>query len=353
MPDRKASPEPHLPERLARAITLGGPISVAQFMVAANSHYYATRDPLGVDGDFITAPEISQMFGELIGAWLADLWLRAGKPDVHYVELGPGRGTLAADASRAMAKAGLVPSVHFVETSPILRSMQAERVPAALFHDDVSSLPDDQPLLIVANEFFDALPIYQMVKSGDGWRERRVACQDVLFLPVAGKRLPDEVIAKDLRDATVGSVIETSPASVAIARTVAERLSKQGGTALIIDYGYDGPALGETLQAVKGHVYANPFEAPGEHDLTAHVDFTTLASIARLSGSHIYGPVSQGEFLGGLGLSERAAMLARTNPQKGEALAEAHHRLTNPAEMGSLFRAMAFVAPHWPIPAGF
>ncbi len=353
LPDRKASPEPHLPERLARAITLGGPISVAQFMAAANAHYYATRDPLGVAGDFVTAPEISQMFGELLGAWLADLWLRGGKPDVHYVELGPGRGTLAADALRAMAKAGLVPSVHFVETSPILRKLQSERLPACIFHEDVASLPDDRPLLIVANEFFDALPIYQMVKSSDGWRERRVACQDVLFVPVAGKRVPEDVIAKDLRDVPVGSVIETSPASVAIARTVAERLSRQGGAALIIDYGYDGPALGETLQAVKGHVCANPFDAPGEHDLTAHVDFTTLASMARLSGSHIHGPVSQGEFLGGLGIAERAAMLARTNPQKGEALAEAHHRLTNPAEMGSLFRAMAFVSQLWPIPAGF
>ena len=353
LPDRKASPEPQLPERLARAITLAGPISVAQFMAAANTHYYATRDPLGAAGDFITAPEISQMFGELLGAWLADLWLRAGKPDVHYVELGPGRGTLAADALRSMGKAGLVPLVHFVETSPILRSMQAERVPAAQFHNDVTSLPDDQPLLIVANEFFDALPIYQTLKTGDGWRERRVACQDVVFLPVAGKRVPDEVIARDLRGAPSGSIIETSPAGVAIARALAERLAKQGGAALIFDYGYDGPALGETLQAVKGHGYANPFEAPGERDLTAHVDFSTLASIAQLAGSRVYGPVSQGEFLGGLGIAERAAMLARMNPQQGEALAEAHHRLTSPAEMGSLFRAMAFVAPYWPIPAGF
>lgn len=353
LPDQKASPEPHLPERLARAITLGGPIPVAQFMAAANAHYYATRDPLGVAGDFITAPEISQMFGELIGAWLADLWLRAGKPDLHYVELGPGRGTLAADALRAMAKSGLDPPAHFVETSPVLRAIQAERVPAALFHDDVTSLPDDRPLLIVANEFFDALPVYQMVKSADGWRERRVACQDVLFLPVAGKRVPKDVIAPDLRDAPAGSVVETSPASVAIARALAARLARQGGAALIVDYGYDGPALGETLQAVKGHGFANPFEAPGEHDLTAHVDFATLASIAQLSGARIHGPVSQGEFLGALGLAGRAAMLARANPEQGDVLAGAHHRLTSPSEMGSLFRAMAFVAPDWPPPAGF
>ena len=353
LPDRKASPEAHLPERLARAITVGGPISVARFMAAANAHYYATRDPLGVAGDFVTAPEISQMFGELLGAWLADLWLRSGKPDVAYVELGPGRGTFAADALRAMAKAGLVPPVHFVETSPVLRALQAERVPAGIFHDDVASLPNDRPLLIIANEFFDALPIHQMVKSGDGWRERRVACQDVLFLPVAGRLVPENVIAPDLRDAPLGSVIETSPASVAIARALAERLVNQGGAALIIDYGYDGPALGDTLQAVKGHGYANPLDTPGEQDLTAHVDFTTLASVAQLSGLRIHGPVSQGEFLGGLGIAERAASLVRSNPLQGEALAEAHHRLTSPTEMGSLFRAMAFVSPHWPMPAGF
>ena len=353
LPEPKASLEPHLPERLARAITLGGPIPVAQFMAAANAHYYATRDPLGTAGDFVTAPEISQMFGELVGAWLADLWVRAGRPDCAYVELGPGRGTLAADALRAMAKARLVPSVHFVETSPVLRAMQAERVPGAIFHVDVTSLPDDQALLIIANEFFDALPVHQLVKAVDGWRERRVACQDVLFLPVAGKLVPDTVIPEALRDASPGSVIESSPASVAIARALAERVVRQGGAALMIDYGYDGPALGETLQAVKDHRYANPFVAPGEHDLTAHVDFMTLASMAILSGSRVHGPASQGEFLGALGIAERATMLARANPVEGQAIAEAHRRLTNPSEMGGLFRTMALVSPDWPEPAGF
>lgn len=345
--------EPHLPERLARAITLGGPIPVAQFMAAANAHYYATRDPLGAGGDFITAPEISQMFGELLGAWCADLWARAGKPELHYVELGPGRGALAADALRAMAKAELRPQVHFVETSPVLRAIQAERVPGAHFHDDVTSLPGDCPLLILANEFFDALPVYQLVKASDGWRERRVACQDVIFLPVAGKLVPDSVIPESLRDAPMGSVIESSPASVAIARAIAARVVKQGGAALLIDYGYDGPAIGETLQAVKGHGYANPFEAPGEHDLTAHVDFTALGAIAALAGARIHGPAPQGDFLGRIGIAERATMLARANPGQGEALAAAHRRLTSPEEMGSLFRAMAIVSPGWPDPAGF
>ena len=353
MPEQPASPEPHLPERLARAITLGGPIPVAQFMAAANAHYYATRDPLGAGGDFITAPEISQMFGELLGAWCADLWVRAGKPQIRYVELGPGRGTLAADALRAMASAGLRPPVHFVETSPVLRALQTERVPDAHVHDDVGSLPDDCPLLVIANEFFDALPVYQLVKASDGWRERRVACQDVIFLPVAGKLVPETLIPENLQTAPAGSIIESSPASVAIARALAARVVKQGGAALIVDYGYDGPAIGETLQAVKGHGFANPFEAPGEHDLTAHVDFTALAAIATLGGARVRGPVPQGDFLGSLGIAERAAMLARANRDEGEKLAEAHRRLTSPADMGSLFRAMAIVSPDWPEPAGF
>lgn len=353
MPDKPASPEPLLPERLARAITLGGPIPIAQFMAAANAHYYGTRDPLGTAGDFVTAPEISQMFGELVGAWCADLWARAGSPDCAWVELGPGRGTLARDALRVMARAGLRPVVHFVETSAVLRAAQAEAAPGAVFHDDVTSLPADKPLLIVANEFFDALPIYQLVRGAEGWHERRVACQDTLFLPVAGKRVPDSVVPEALRDAAPGSVIETSPASVAVARALAQRIAAQGGAALIVDYGYDGPAIGETLQAVKGHAYANPFDSPGEHDLTAHVDFATLASIAALAEARVHGPVPQGDFLGALGIAERATALARANPERGDGLAEAHRRLTSPAEMGSLFRAMALVSQDWPEPAGF
>ena len=351
MPDLTAQPEPLLPERLARAITLGGPIPVAQFMAAANAHYYATRDPLGAAGDFITAPEISQMFGELIGLWLADLWDRAGRPAAHYVELGPGRGTLAKDALRAMAKAGLTPMVHFVETSPVLRAAQAQAVPGAHWHDDVTTLPTDAALLIVANEFFDALPVYQLVRRGDAWHERLVACQDTMFLPIAGKPVPDAVVPEALRDAVPGSIIETSPASVAIMRALAQRLAAQGGAGLIIDYGYDGPALGESLQAVKGHGFANPFDAPGAHDLTAHVDFATLAGMAELSGATVHGPIAQGDFLGLLGIAERTAALARAHPDLGPDLAEAHRRLTHPAEMGALFRVLGLTGQGWPQPA--
>ena len=342
-----------LAERLARAITLTGPMSVAAFMAAANRAYYAARPSVGADGDFITAPEISQMFGELVGICLGDLWQRAGRPPAHYVELGPGRGTLAADALRAMAKAGLSPAVHFVETAPRLRSEQAVRVPDAVWHDDLTTLPDDGALLVVANEFFDALPVQQLVRGREHWHQRLVACQDTLFLPVTGKAVPDDVIPAPLRAAPVGSVFETSPAGVAIMRALAARLVAQGGAALVIDYGYDGPALGETLQAVRGHRYANPFDAPGTVDLSAHVDFTTLAAAATTAGARVQGPVSQRDFLGFMGIAGRALALARQSPDRAEDLAAAHQRLTAPDAMGTLFRALAVTHPNWPEPAGF
>jgi len=342
-----------LPERLARAITLAGPISVARYMAAANGEYYATQDAIGAAGDFITAPEISQMFGELIGLWFADLWTRAGGPDVHFVELGPGRGTLAVDALRAMAKAGLKPRVHLVETSPRLRAAQRVRLPDAVWHDDVSTLPEDAPLLIVANEFFDALPIEQIVRGADGWHQRLIACQDLLFLPIRGKPVPDTIIPERHRDAAPGSLIETSPASVAIMRSLGARLAAQGGAALVIDYGYNGPALGETLQAVRGHQRANPFEDPGSVDLSAHVDFTTLGAAATLAGAVVHGPASQRDFLGQLGIAGRAAALAKHAPTRAAEIATAHQRLTSPDAMGTLFRAMALTGAGWPVPEGF
>ncbi len=334
-----------LADRLARAITLAGPISVAQYMAAANAHYYATRDPLGAGGDFTTAPEISQMFGELIGAWLADLWTRAGQPPVAYVELGPGRGTLAVDALRVMAKAGLTPPVHFVETSTVLRAAQADRVADATWHDDLSSLPSDTALLVVANEFFDALPIRQLVRGADAWHERLVACQDTLFLPIRGNAVPETIIPPALTKASPGAIIETSPASVAIMRDLAARIVAQGGAAIAIDYGYEGPAIGETLQAVQAHAYANPFEAPGERDLTAHVDMATLAAAAEATGAVSHGPVTQRAFLTALGIEARAAAL-------GPGVTVDRDRLIAPEQMGSLFKVLAVRAPGWPEPVG-
>ncbi|WP_326522915.1 class I SAM-dependent methyltransferase [Sphingomonas sp.] len=339
-----------LPERLARAITLGGAIPLSQFMAAANTHYYATRDPLGARGDFTTAPEISQMFGELVGAWIADLWTRTGRPPADYVELGPGRGTLAADALRVMDTGGFAPGVHFVETSPLLRAEQAKRVPAAEWCMELVGLPDDRPLIVVANEFFDALPIRQLVKTVDGWRERLIACQDTLFLPVMGNTVFDPIIPHHLRDAAEGSILETSPQGVTVMRGLAQRIVAQGGAALVIDYGYEGPAIGETLQAVKGHAPANPFDAPGDADLTAHVDFATLAEAARAEGAVVHGPVSQGNFLKALGIDARAATLS---VKGGEDVIVARNRLVNDGQMGDLFGVIAVTAPGWPVPAGF
>ncbi len=336
--------EPALSERLARAIALGGAVPLSQFMGAANAHYYATRDPLGANGDFTTSPEISQMFGELIGAWTADLWDRAGRPATRYVEFGPGRGTLAVDALRAMGTAGLAPSVHLIETSPALRAAQAERLPDAEWCYDLVGVPDDGALIVVANEFFDALPIRQLVKTIDGWRERLVACQDILFVPVVGNTGFDPIIPRELKDAPDGSILETSPQSVGVMRALAKRILDQGGAALVIDYGYDGPAIGDTFQAVRGHAFANPFDAPGEADLTAHVDFGTLAAAAEAEGLRVYGAVGQGAFLTALGIDARTERLGGDAPG-------ARDRLVG--EMGDLFRVLAVTHPDWPVPAGF
>jgi SAM-dependent MidA family methyltransferase len=321
-----------LERKLRQRIVTEGPIRVADYMAEANAHYYATRDPLGAAGDFVTAPEISQMFGELIGIWLADLWQRAGRPEAaHYVELGPGRGTLAADALRAMEGAGLAPPVELVETSPALRAEQAERL-AARWHDDLAALPDSGPLLVVANEFFDALPVHQFDGAG---RELSVALEDDRFV----------------RHGVVER--EACPAALDIVRALSRRLAAQSGAALIVDYGHDRPSRGDTLQAVSRHAYADPLEAPGERDLTAHVDFPALAEAARGAGVRVFGPVSQGEWLEAMGLGLRAVALAKAAPDRAEEIFEARDRLAAPARMGRLFKALALVAPGWPEPAGF
>ena len=320
-----------LSETLRRRIAAEGPIPVSDYMAEANAHYYATRDPIGAAGDFTTAPEISQMFGELVGLWMADLWLRSGQSaGAHYVELGPGHGTLAADALRAMRGARLNPDVHFVETSPVLRKAQAERVPDAVWHDDFSTLPDTGPLLVVANEFFDALPVEQRDSAG---RLRTVDWRDGQFV-------------------AVGEVeTETSPSSLAVAADLARRLAAQGGAVLIVDYGPDRPGRGDTLQAVSRHSFADPFEAPGERDLTAHVDFSALASAA--GGVRVSGPVPQGAWLDAMGLPLRAAALARAAPARTEEIEAARYRLSAPGQMGRLFKVLAFSARQWQEPAGF
>ncbi|MCE7795192.1 SAM-dependent methyltransferase [Sphingobium sufflavum] len=331
-------------------------MTLHDYMALANAHYYATRDPLGAGGDFITAPEISQMFGEMIGLWLADLWARAGRPAVQYVELGPGRGTLAADALRALASAGCHPlAVHLVETSPVLRAAQARAVPDAHFHDDAATLPTDTPLLIVANEFFDALPFRQIVRTDAGWRER-VLANDRLewgrrFLPGLGTA--DVTAPAAFAPAPQGSVVESCPIGEAIMTTLATRIAAQGGAMLTIDYGHAGPAVGDTMQAVQAHRFADPFVEPGARDITAHVDFTALADAAVAAGVNVSPLVEQGDFLIRLGIGARSGMLAKQAPERRDELVAAMLRLTDPAEMGRLFKVMAAVDPDWPVPEGF
>ncbi|MEA3063733.1 MAG: dehydrogenase [ubiquinone] 1 alpha subcomplex assembly factor 7 [Sphingomonadales bacterium] len=324
-------------------------------MALANAHYYASRDPFGAAGDFVTAPEISQMFGELIGLALADLWARAGRPaGVRYVELGPGRGTLAADALRAMRAAGLEPAVHFVETSPVLRAAQSQRVPGAAWHEQLSDLPAEGPILAVANEFFDALPIHQLVAGPGGrWCERRVGVEGDRFVPAGGAPVPAAAIPAQLRDSAAGTILETSPASLGQARQLASRIIMHGGAALIVDYGHDRLSAGESLQAVRMHDYADPWIDPGESDLTAHVDFESLGKAAAAAGLEVHGPVPQGEWLARLGIDARAEALIRAAPARGDELLAARDRLVSPEEMGRLFRVLGLCAPGWPVPEGF
>lgn len=328
------------------------PLSLHDFMAAANAAYYGSRDPLGAGGDFITAPEISQMFGELIGLWFADLALRAGAgATAAYVELGPGRGTLAVDALRAMARAGLAPPVHFVETSTVLREAQRTAVPHAHWHEDVRTLPTDRPLIIIANEFFDALPIHQYQRTARGWRERMVAGDPPRLLP--GEVDCADAIPIQLADAPLGAIVERNEAGEAAMAVLARRIAAQGGALLVIDYGYEGPATGDTLQAMKDHRYADPLAEPGTRDLTAHVDFAMLAAVGRANGLRPTPCVGQGAFLTALGIDARAAALARANPARADEVAGAHARLVDPSAMGTLFKALALRHTDWPQPAGF
>ncbi len=343
-----------LASSLARLIRTTGPVSLAQYMAEANAHYYAHRDPLGADGDFTTAPEISQMFGELVGLWLTDIWRRAGAPEpVLYCELGPGRGTLAADGLRTMASFGLRPQVHLVEASPVLRACQAERAPGAVFHDDLASVPQTAPLLLIANEFFDALPIRQLISTGKCWREVLVGLEGERFVPLAGDRPMTAAVPAGSRHLPEGTIIETAPAAAAVMGELARRLADQGGAALVIDYGYwVSPGI-TTLQAVRGHAKADPFAEPGEADLSAHVDFAALAQIALSHGARHMGTISQGAFLTALGIDTRTAALVRAAPAGTASIEAARERLVAPTQMGELFKVIGLAAPSWPTGAGF
>lgn len=353
MPGLKGEGDP-LSVIFRRLIANYGPITLMHYMGESNARYYSGKDPLGTAGDFITAPEISQMFGELIGLWLADIWIRAGRPDnVRYVELGPGRGTLARDALRTMKRFGLEPAVHFVEGSATLKAHQIAAVPQAQWHDDLSTVPARGPLLIVGNEFLDALPVRQLVKTGEGWRERMVGLADDRFVPVAGTTPMDAAVPASMRFSPEGTLIETCPAAASVVFEIAGRLTAQGGVALLVDYGHDAPRTGSTLQALREHTMVDPFEMPGEADLTAHVDFAAMADVARSRGARHLGTMTQGNWLRALGIEHRARALAEAAPQHADAVQAATERLIADDQMGVLFKVMGLACPEWPDGAGF
>jgi SAM-dependent MidA family methyltransferase len=344
-----------LETEIRRLIAVAGPMSIAEYMRLCLTHpqygYYVTRDPLGAHGDFVTAPEISQMFGELIGVWMVAVWQQMGSPEnVRVVELGPGRGTLMNDALRAAKVVGdfhaaLV--VHLVEISPKLQQAQEQLLEGLgvpiLWHSALAEVPSG-PVIIIANEFIDALPAHQAVKRADGWHERvvEIAPSGELAIGIARDPLPhfEATLPRGLRQAPEGSVYEWRSDTVAL--EIGRRV-RSDGAALIIDYGHAWYGLGETFQAVAGHSFTDPLRAPGEADLTAHVDFAALAQSAQIIGGRIHGPISQRDLLRGLGIDKRAAALKTRAPERAAEIDQALARLTatGPRGMGELFKALA------------
>ncbi|MGR3497921.1 MAG: class I SAM-dependent methyltransferase [Limimaricola soesokkakensis] len=347
-----------LHEILLRRIAATGPISIAEYMTECLLHpvhgYYTTRDPLGSGGDFTTAPEISQMFGELLGLCLAQAWLDQGAPETFALaEPGPGRGTLMADMLRATAR---VPGfhaaarLHLVEASPALRAVQARALPQATWHDRIDQIPDDLPLYLVANEFFDALPIRQFVRDGAGWRERVVGREGDKLVFGLTAPAPLAELEHRLADTRDGDMVEQSPALPALTGEIGGRIARHGGAALIVDYGGRG-RTGDSFQAVRDHEKVDPLAAPGEADLTAHVDFEALARAA--APAACAGPVPQGVFLERLGITARAqALAAKLEGTALDAHVAAHRRLTHPEEMGDLFKVAALHPCNAPPPPG-
>ncbi|HWL80812.1 MAG TPA: SAM-dependent methyltransferase [Roseomonas sp.] len=331
---------------------MSAPERLDRFMARAVAAYYAARAPFGAKGDFTTSPEISQAFGECLGLWAAVAWQQMGRPDpVLLVELGPGRGTLMADALRAIT--GVMPAfraalrVHLVEQSPALRAAQAAALPGTdpTWHDSADTLPPG-PALILANEFLDALSIRQFVRRGNGWRERFV--QDGAFV-----EQPSESPPALPEEAPEGAVQEVCEPARALAAALGARLTAQGGAALFLDYGPARSGLGESLQALAAHRAADPLAAPGTVDITAHVDFQAVAEAGRAAGAAAQGPVPQGLFLQSLGLVTRAAMLARAAPAQAGQQLSAAQRLIAPEGMGRLFKALALCHPALPPLPGF
>lgn len=350
-----------LKDYLLERIQTDGPMTIADYMAECLLHptlgYYSTRDPLGPQGDFVTAPEISQMFGELIGLSLAQSWMDQGRPDrFALVELGPGRGTLMADILRATRQ---VPGFHdaaqilLLEASPALRKVQAKTLGAyaPVWIDTIHDLPN-LPVLLIANEFFDALPIRQFLRDGQGWRERLVGSDGSALTLGLGARSAHAALEHRLTDTKDGDLVELCAAATQILGHVAQQIARDGGAALIIDYG-DWRSLGDTLQAVQAHAPVAALDTPGLADLTAHVDFEPLSLAAKAAGCAHTKLTPQGVFLERLGITARAqALSASSSGPQLEALIAAHRRLTHPEEMGNLFKVLGLYPPHTSPPPG-
>jgi NADH dehydrogenase [ubiquinone] 1 alpha subcomplex assembly factor 7 len=361
LPQGEGELERIIKDRIAAA----GPISVADYMELALTHpefgYYMRRDPLGAQGDFTTSPEISQIFGELAGLWLARQWEVMGKPKAALIELGPGRGTLMADALRASKKINGFHdaiSVHLVEKSPVLKQKQwhtlAGKHNRIEWHETLDDLPD-MPWLLIANEFFDALPIRQFVYQKDAWHERMVGVEDdhlAFVIPAkAGIQLPFPLDSGQRLDND--AIVEHCQPALSITTRIASHLSAQGGAALVIDYGY-AQGKGDTLQAMHRHSYHDTLKNPGEADLTAHVDFAALAQAALQAGAKTFGPEPQGRFLMKIGAGVRVQKLcAQADSEQSAALISGLERLASPDKMGDLFKVMAIAAADHPKPEGF
>ncbi|MGB3042036.1 MAG: SAM-dependent methyltransferase [Xanthobacteraceae bacterium] len=357
-----------LHHEIAKLIATAGPMPVWRYMQLCLTHprygYYIAHDPLGREGDFITAPEVSQMFGELIGLWAASVWREMGSPStVHLIELGPGRGTMMADALRALRV--LPPlhdalSIHMVEINPVLRDQQRATLAGihnAHWHNSLDDVPRG-PSIILANEYIDALPIHQMVKRDDGWHERTVELDAAgkLIFGVAQDAVPRfEVLLPPLvRAAPVGAIFEWRPDSEIMA--LATRLRETGGAALIVDYGHVRSDAGDTLQAIARHSFADPLQNAGEADVTAHVDFQALARAAEDVGACVHGPVTQGEFLQRLGIDARAnSLMANASEEVADGIKTAKTRLIGGGRggMGAMFKVLAISDPSLPMLVGF
>jgi SAM-dependent MidA family methyltransferase len=351
-----------LAEQIDAQIRATGPMSVATYMGLCLNHprhgYYAVGRPIGAEGDFITAPEVSQMFGELIGFFFVNLWQQMGQPQSFtLLELGPGRGTLMQDALRAASKAdGFENALHLqlFESNALLKAEQEKRLGrySPYWASEIDAVSDD-PIFVVANEFFDALPIRQFVKTDDGWHERLVGLHEgtrsfgLSPTPIGESAAPPEV-----HGAYAGEVLELGTAAVEAMQRIARKVAVQGGAILAIDYGYGQTQTGETLQAVKDHAFADVLDAPGEADISAHVNFGVLGEAARATGLAVAPLTDQGELLLRLGLGERARALAKANPAEAANIARAVERLTSPTQMGTLFKALCAHSPGLR-PAGF